>query len=168
VASPYFSVVTSTNLFLRAETRFEAATMALYVSFVLLVALAAVGDHSTTEEHAIIWGSTLGLALAHGFAFTIADRLVDDESDEGDHTEVLLAQMLAAAAIACEATATVVVLPEKWELDGARLVTAVSIGVIVYVLARKGGRSPVRSAAAAALAFVFGVAVAAVKLALTH
>jgi hypothetical protein len=160
--------VVATHGVLPSQLRREAATMGLYVSIVLLAALMAVGDQSDADELAIIWGSTLGLALAHWFSFAVAAYLVDDEPEEEVLGSVLAVQLGAAGAIAAEATLAVWMLPEKWELDGARLVTACSIGLIVYVLARKGGRPAGTSAAIAFAAFVIGVGVAGVKFALTH
>jgi hypothetical protein len=143
--------------------------MGLYSAIVLLAALTAVEGAAHVEELAIIWGSTIGLALAHWFSFAVADRLVADEGHEGGgHPDVLVVQLFAAAAIAAEATLAVMVLPDEWELDGARLATALSIGIIVYVLGRKGHRSRRASAVIAAVAFVLGVVVAGVKLALSH
>jgi hypothetical protein len=59
------------------ELRKEAYTMALYVAICLLAAFAALPE---TGAHAhvigIIWGVTLGLAIAHWFAFRVSARLV--------------------------------------------------------------------------------------------
>jgi hypothetical protein len=153
---------------LPSHLRREAATMGLYAAIVLLGALTAVDETSHAKELAIIWGSTLGLALAHWFSFAVADRLVDDDLEPGPHPDVLVVQLLAAAAIGAEATLAVLLLPDEWELDGARLATALSIGLIVYVLGRKGHRSRAHSALVAVVAFVVGVTVASVKLALSH
>ena len=50
--------------------------MALYVSIILLGALVTVGSGTANRELlSIIWGTTIGLALAHFFAFRIASRL---------------------------------------------------------------------------------------------
>jgi len=59
------------------ELRKEAFTMALYVAICLLAALAAVTE-STAEDHVfeIVWGTTIGLALAHWLAFSVSARLV--------------------------------------------------------------------------------------------
>lgn len=59
------------------ELRKEAYTMALYVAICLLAALIAlpvtgVGLHVA----GIIWGVTIGLAVAHWFAFRVSARLV--------------------------------------------------------------------------------------------
>jgi hypothetical protein len=65
--------------------RREATTMALYVSIVLLATLAALpaghdDGHDPVEGPvgieliAILWGTTVGLALAHSFAFVVATQ----------------------------------------------------------------------------------------------
>ena len=50
--------------------------MALYVSIILLGAMVTVGSsHTNRELLSLIWGTTIGLTLAHFFAFRIASRL---------------------------------------------------------------------------------------------
>lgn len=57
--------------------RREAFTMTLYTSITLLGALTVTGRHqSDVNVFAIVWGTTVGLALAHWFAFSFAVRLV--------------------------------------------------------------------------------------------
>jgi hypothetical protein len=54
------------------ELRKEALTMALYVTICLLAALSVVAEHgegAQADTFKIVWGTTLGLALAHWFAF---------------------------------------------------------------------------------------------------
>jgi len=49
------------------ELRREAFTMALYVAICLLAALSAVTDHTAESERNVfklVWGTTVGLALA--------------------------------------------------------------------------------------------------------
>lgn len=57
----------------------EALTMALYVAVCLLAASIAVGGGDGHPEEvnviAAIWGITIGLALAHLFAFRVSARL---------------------------------------------------------------------------------------------
>jgi hypothetical protein len=60
----------------RVEIGLESSTMVLYVSVVLLAALVALDTSadiiSDTELLGLIWGTTLGLALAHYFAFRVS------------------------------------------------------------------------------------------------
>src|SRR3954449_3567473 len=59
--------------------RHEALTMALYVSICLLAALASLKDTALTHGlvFELVWGTTLGLAAAHLFAFLLAGRLIE-------------------------------------------------------------------------------------------
>ena len=62
------------------EQRKEGFTMALYVSVCLLAALTGLPDRA--DRHlldvlGIVWGTTIGLALAHWFAFRLSARLVE-------------------------------------------------------------------------------------------
>jgi hypothetical protein len=60
------------------ELRREAYTMALYVAICLLAALAAVSEPALDEgahTFELVWGTTVGLALAHWFAFRMSARL---------------------------------------------------------------------------------------------
>ena len=62
----------------RLELGKEALTMALYVAICLMAAFIAIPDSAIedTNEMALIWGITLGLALAHWFAFRVSARMV--------------------------------------------------------------------------------------------
>ena len=54
--------------------------MALYVTVCLLAALTALQNVVAVPGRVLglVWGTTIGLALAHLFAFRIAGRLVQD------------------------------------------------------------------------------------------
>jgi len=60
----------------RVELRKEALTMALYVAICLLASLIVIPE--STAEHSnligLTWGITVGLALAHWFAFRVSAR----------------------------------------------------------------------------------------------
>jgi predicted membrane protein len=63
----------------RVELRKEAWVMALYVAVCLLAALTAVAEEASdghVRAFGIIWGTTIGLALAHAFAFRVSARIV--------------------------------------------------------------------------------------------
>jgi hypothetical protein len=57
--------------------RKEAWTMALYVAVCLIAALTALESVTAVPGHilGLVWGTTVGLAVAHVFAFRIAGRL---------------------------------------------------------------------------------------------
>jgi hypothetical protein len=64
----------------RDHLRKEAWTMALYVAVCLIAALAALQNVTAVPGHilGLVWGTTVGLAVGHVFAFRIAGRLVHD------------------------------------------------------------------------------------------
>jgi hypothetical protein len=150
--------------------RREALEMGLYVSITLLAALTAVAGESVSDLDvlAIVWGTTVGLALAHWFAFTLAARLVDPEREHGDLTGELVAQLAAAAAVAVIASLPVLLLPEDVERSGARFATALCIGATAFAETRSVGATRVRAAAFAAVVLLLALVVAGVKHALGH
>jgi hypothetical protein len=58
------------------HVRKEGFTTALYVSVCLLAALAPVEDGHRARLLSLIWGTTIGLAAAHWFAFRLSARYV--------------------------------------------------------------------------------------------
>jgi hypothetical protein len=101
------------------ELRKEASTTALYVAICLLAALIALPETGSAHAHVIriIWGVTLGLALAHWFAFRVSARLVGAGSVSPEDVQSAGAQLAAAVAVAVLASIPVVLLPES---GGAR------------------------------------------------
>jgi hypothetical protein len=82
--------------------RKEGWTMALYVAICLIAALTALETVRAVPGDilGLIWGTTVGLALAHLFAFRIAGRLVHyGELPKADRI-VSMVQMASAAAVA--------------------------------------------------------------------
>lgn len=145
--------------------RHEAFTMALYVSICLLAALEALND--TVLSHGVVfelvWGTTLGLALAHLFAFLLAGRLVEGRRISAATRATALAQMTGAATVAILTTAVIVLVPTRDELDAARYDLVALIGIIGYLVARHSARGRLRAVVFAACVVVIGLAVALVK-----
>jgi hypothetical protein len=142
--------------------------MALYVSITLLATLTAVPSDAHLNELAIIWGTTIGLALAHWFAFVLAARLVGPVGDAGSIERELLAETFGAAGVASVATIAVLVLPPHLQWQGARIAVAACIAVIAYAEIRALGGTRARALWVASVALVVGEVVAAVKQALGH
>jgi hypothetical protein len=140
--------------------------MALYVSVCLLAALTAVAD-STTEGHAsvfkIIWGTTLGLALAHWFAFRLSARLTAFGTMRSHDAAIAAAQLAGAAAVAVLATVPLLVVPDEAELDIVRLLLAGFIALVGFVVARSSGASTARAVLYGAGVIVVGLIVAVMK-----
>ena len=102
------------------ELRKEAYTMALYVAICLLAALSAVSEHAASDQLdalKIVWGTTVGLAVAHWFAFRVSARLVASGTIRRHDAEAVGAQLAGAAAVALLATIPVLFLPRSVEFD---------------------------------------------------
>jgi hypothetical protein len=84
------------------ELRREAITMALYVAICLVAALAALPDTEGSHAHllGIIWGVTIGLAVAHWFAFRVATRRVCAGRYRRSDVQLAAAQLVGAGAVA--------------------------------------------------------------------
>ena len=124
------------------ELRKEAFTMALYVSVCLLAALTALSEHAdreVAEVMGIVWGTTIGLALAHLFAFRLSARLVESGAARRGDTEIALAQLSGAFAVAVACTVPILTFSSTAELDAVRLLLAGFISLVAYVVARSNG-----------------------------
>ncbi len=150
----------------RIEWYKEGATMALYVAICLFAALSIVTEselehHGTTLK--VIWGTTLGLALAHWFAFRLSTRLVAGGMVRRTDVELAAAQMSGAAIVAVLATIPVVVFDGPSELDAARLVIAVFIALVGFLVARVAGASVSRAVVYGMVTLVVAVGIALLK-----
>lgn len=140
--------------------RKEGWTMALYVAVCLIAALTALQNVVAVPGHilGLVWGTTVGLAVAHVFAFRIAGRLVHDgELPKADRI-VSIVQLAGAAAVAVVVSVPVLLVPTANELTWARYTCAAIIGVAGYLVAR-GAHGRVR-------AVLFGLAVLVVAFAI--
>ena len=161
--------MTVTQLEKKREARLEASTMALYVSVVLLAALVALRDSTDTDQTELlqlIWGTTLGLALAHFYAFRVSSRLVRGRPFDRADLRSALAQLVGASAVAVLCTIPVVLLPSPTEDDMVRLWIGLLLGVAGYTSGRAGGASRPRSLVLGAVVLAVGITVALVKNAL--
>ncbi len=153
----------------RVDMSLEASTMVLYVSVVLLATLAAIDDTSDASDVKlleVIWGTTLGLALVHFFAFRVSSRLVRGTSFHRHDLHLAFAQIGGALAVGAVCSIPVIVLPPNSENDVTRLLLGVLLGIAGYTSGRTGAASRPRSLLLGALALLLGVAVALIKNAL--
>jgi hypothetical protein len=138
--------------------------MGFSVAIALLAALVGGGGdddpHSQVDVLSVVWGTTIGLALAHWFALAVSTRLVRDPGLHHTPAEVLLSQLGMGVAIAVGATAVVAVLPHDAERLGARIMAALFIALIVQVESVAGGSTRRRAAGLGLLALVVGLAIA--------
>jgi len=159
-----------------AEILREAITMVLYVSVVEIAELAALPEtHAahgavtgpvSSQLLAIIWGTAVGLAIAHWFAFRLAGRAFRGDRVTGLDTKVGLAQLGAAMFVAAASSVPVLLMGEVREQEFTGLVPAILIGIIGYLIARETGKNRIASAVYGVTALALGVLVATVKLAL--
>ena len=151
--------------------------MGLYVSLVLLAELAVLpvrtgrGEFSGvsgSELLGVIWGTTLGLALAHWFAFRLAAKAFGAGGAGRVDFEVALAQLAGAAAVAVVASIPVLLLPDDVEQRSVHFVLALEVGVVGYLIARITGQRRWRALIFGLTALLLGLVVVAVKVVLTH
>lgn len=147
----------------RAEWRREAYTMAFYVTIVLIAALAAFEDGDRLHALGLVWGTTLGLALAHLFAFRLASRLVSERHASRHDRSLAVAQLTGAALVGLLASVPVVLFSEEHVADAMRFVLSALIAVAAFAIGKNSGASTVRSTVFATLVLVAGIAVAVVK-----
>jgi hypothetical protein len=147
------------------ELRKEAYTTALYVAICLLAALTALPEEGVAHDHVIpiIWGVTIGLALAHWFAFRVSARLVAAGSVRAEDVELAGAQLLGAAAVALLASIPVFLFSKSAELEAVELVLAAFIGLVGLAVARGAGAAPSRALVYALSVLVVAVAIAVLK-----
>jgi hypothetical protein len=151
----------------------EAATMVLYVSVVEIAEFAALPEGhfahgrvtgpAGAELLAILWGTAVGLALAHWFAFRVAAPGFRGESPTRRDVEIGLAQLGGAVFVAAVSSVPVLLFSDVRAQETAGDVPAVIIGVIGYFVARASGKSRVPSAFYGLTALALGVVVALVK-----
>lgn len=145
--------------------RREAVTMGFYTCVTLFAALAVVDESppQNGEVLALIWISTVGLALAHWFAATIAIQLVRDEHIRHSTGEYMLAHLLIPAVAAASTSLAVLVAPDDVSSLSGRLTAAALLALLVHGELRRGGASPARSARVAVLAFGCAAGIAVLK-----
>jgi hypothetical protein len=160
----------------QAEVVREAVTMVLYVSVVEIAELAALPETHLSNGHvtgpvgaqllAIIWGTAVGLAIAHWFAFRLAASAFRGDRVTGLDTKVGLAQIGAAIFVAAVSSLPVLLLDDVRAQEFTGLVPAILIGIVGYLIARESGRNRVAAALYGGTALAVGILVATVKSAL--
>jgi hypothetical protein len=140
----------------------EAFAMALYVAICLLAAFEALDGDPVVSHHVLraIWGTTLGLVLAHMFSFRVAGRLTEKGQVSRSTHIATGVQLAGASAVALLVTILVLLVPTATELDAARFELAGIIGAVGYVAYRGATRNRAR-----ALLFALGVVIVALAVA---
>jgi hypothetical protein len=155
----------------------EATIMVLYVSVVEIAELAAIPESHSSHGRvtgpvggtllAIVWGTAVGLALAHWFAFVLAARAFRGEHPTNLDTKIGVAQVVAAMLVAALSSLPVLLFSDTVAQQTTVYVPAVLVGVVGYLIARRTGTSRLASLLYGGTALVVGVLVAMVKNALT-
>src|SRR5690349_5940354 len=148
--------------------------MMLYVSIVEIAELASLPEThalrgrlvgpAESDLLAIIWGTAVGLAAAHWFAFRIAASGFRGQRPTRLDTWIGLAQVGAAAFVALLSSLPMLVASDVAARNSVAYIPATIIGVIG---ARAGGRSWTRSIGYGVVALVGGIGVALLKQALS-
>ena len=154
----------------------HATTMMLYISIVLLAELAAIpsghngGVYGPTgwELAAIIWGTTIGLALAHYFAFTIAVHGLSHVNLNRDDRAEALAEIIGASAVAIIASIPLLLFSPAREQQVVPFVLALLVGAIAFSVERANGHSRRSALIYGAGALVIGLVVVGVKEAVAY
>jgi hypothetical protein len=146
------------------ELREEAYTTALYVAICLLAALIALPETGRAHAHVIriIWGVSVGLAVAHWFAFRVSARLVSAGSIRRQDVETAGTQLAAAAAVALLASIPVFLLPASADLAAVELLAGF-IGSVGFAVARSSGATHARALVYALAVLVLALLVAGLK-----
>ena len=138
--------------------------MALYVAICLLAALIALPEPGAGIHVAgIIWGVTIGLAVAHWFAFRVSARLVGAGQVRQHDVESAGAQLAGAATVAILASIPVIVFSQDTELLLVELVLAGFIAVVGFAVARGSGAGRTRATIYAVFVLVLAVAIAVLR-----
>lgn len=153
------------------HTRRAVATMVLYVSVVLMGAIATIPANDLDEDvevAAVIWGSALGLALAHWFAFNASAHLFRGEGINADELREGVWEALAALAVAVAATVPLLLLDETLAAAVSLITLALVVTAVAYVASRHGGLSRGRALLRGGVTVVIATIVAVIKIRLGH
>jgi len=139
--------------------------MALYVAICLMASLLVISESDVAHAKVweLIWGVTLGLAMAHWFAFRVSARMVGGGTVRSTDLELAVAQLLGAAGVAVLVSLGVLLLPDSVELEGAEYLLAALISLIGFAVARGAGASLFRAAVYALFVLACAVTIAVLK-----
>ena len=147
----------------------EGTVMVLYVSIVLLATLVALPEdfaehgNAALELLALEWGTAIGLALAHWFAFTVAGALLSGGMPTREDVEVVGAQLAGAALVAGVTMVPILVAGSDSDVTAAAFAPALILGFAGFRVARTSGRSVIAALFAGVLVLLVGLTVATIK-----
>jgi len=155
---------------IRAHVAREAVTMLVYLAIVLLALLASIGDEEdATRQVALIWGTAIGLGIAHLFAFRPTAIVASGGRPSEQDLRIGLGVAVAAFLAATVATVPYLFISDPVNAStGADLVLLALIGAAGYGGARKADLSVPRSLLYTGIVLSAAAVVVAIKLALAH
>lgn len=144
--------------------------MALYLAIVLLGLLIGFGGGlSEREELLLLWGTSVGLALAHLFAFRLTHAFAKGWEVTAEGARAVLG--VAVAVVGITGIASLPYLLDITNLDSADVATALLMGVIGvtgYASARRSGAKPLPAIVFAAAILLVAAVVVTIKYTLSH
>ena len=145
----------------------ESLTMGLYITISLLAVL-SFKPHGggTAAVLTLIWGTTLGLILAHWIAFQLTARLFAGSRLPSHDRVAMVGQALAALSVASLASVPLLLHANAGPAL-SRAVLAGLIGLFAFGAARRHGGSGVRATTYALVVVAIALAVAIAKYLLT-
>ena len=154
----------------RIEAKREGVTMGLYLAIVILAEASALDSSGVGADAtaAAIWGTAIGLALAHVFAFDLSARVFARGRPHRSTQLSTAAQVIAAVAVAALATLPFLVFSRAVAFTISGLLMAAVIGVTGFAAARAGGHGHGRALVVAIGTLVLGAVIVAVKSGLGH
>jgi hypothetical protein len=146
----------------------ESITMGLYITISLLAVLSAQphGDVTTVAALTVVWGTTLGLTLAHWLAFRLTARLFAGAGLSSHDRMAMTGQAVAALGVAAVASLPLL-LGASSGLALARSLLAGLVGLFAFGTARRHGATFGRALTYAVVVVVIALAVAIGKYLLT-
>ncbi len=151
----------------------EATVMVLYVAVIEIGELAALPESHGSDGRvigpagaallAIVWGTAIGLALAHWFAFQLAAPAFRGDRPTRLDWQIGLAQLASAALVAMVSSLPVLLLSDLRAQEIIGFIPAVLIGLVGYLVARRFGLSALPALFFAITMLALGVLIALVK-----
>jgi len=160
----------------RVDVLREAMTMVLYLSIVLLATLTALpsGSNGSGDGHGgggvhglgligLIWGTAIGLALAHWFSFRLTARAFGGGEVSEQDVRIGLAQIGGAVLVAALCTIPVILVDGADDVQVTTVVPALIVGAAGYFVSRTSGRNKIQSLILGGVSMLVGLTVSALK-----
>jgi hypothetical protein len=170
VAAVYIAKVSSNveHLEDRSVAR-DALEMGVYLSIALIALIASFeGILDQREEVLLIWGSAIGLALAHVFAFRLA-HIYEHGISPAEGWRSVAAMFVTATAVALLASIPYAISSSSASAASVSTwILLAFVGIMAYFAARSRGRSRLGRFAYALSTVVLAALISIVKYILTH